>query len=343
MKKHIIRDLIPLYSPEWYAYRKDYVNGSEVGAIMGLSEYGCAAKSFNEKIGRIEPWSGGNKNTYWGLQLEDLIAKTWMYYHPDDPESYIENQKEGKIIRKARNFNGYFRNPKYPWLSCSLDRVISIGSFNLVDKQPLDEEAPLEIKNMNAFALGKWETLPLDYLAQVHVQMIIMETRYGELAIKDSNNNFHVWPIPYDDNLGNLIIEQTEDFSKRVGKARTLIVQLQEETDEEKKKEMSLRIEELEPPPPTDGNMAYEEFIKEKYRSSYEPTTKDGTQQDFEDAVNYVQIGKEIKGMENKRQAFKNQLLHSLGPNEILSFGESGKVTYQENKKGSRVFNVKLT
>lgn len=50
----------------------------------------------------------------------------------------------------------------------------------------------------------------------------------------------------------------------------------------------------------------------------------------------------QIKVMEDHQRECSNKLLKSIEDAAVLSFGEEGKVTWKANKKGSRVFLVKV-
>ncbi len=341
MKKHLLNEKIELHSELWHSHRLNYVNASEIGALMGLSQYSCPAKIFAEKTGILEPWKEGNRFTFWGLKLEDLIAETWEYWDPKGEEdSYVQNYKKGITIRKCKSIKGYIRNPKYEWLSMSLDRVINKGMFKM-NGEVTNEEYPLELKNIQSFELNKWETVPPAYLAQIHVQMILMEVDYSELALLDSTHKLHVFPIERNEEFAQQILELTHSFwFEKVIPAKALVVKLNESTDEMERSELQHQINQLEPAP--DSSPAYQDFLKEKYKDSYVKDSKTGDMQDWENCINYNKAKEEIKVIEQKQQLYKNNLLASMGTHEFISFESDGQVSNSPNKNGVRTFRISL-
>lgn len=341
MRKGIINEKIATHSDEWYAYRLKYINSTDVGGIMGLSPYTVGARIFNEKIGRIQPWTEGNKHTFLGLYLEEMISTIWKYYDPTGPEdNYVQNHKEGKIIRNCKRANGYFRNEKYPWLSTSLDYLINKGQTTAMG-EVLKTEVPLETKSIDAFLLQKWESIPTYYLAQVHVEMLVLGVEYSEVVLFDSRKNLHIYPVEYSKEFGEQIIDITHDFSQKVDKAKELMNSLQKEQNEQKVADIQYAIDKLEP---TAGmeTPAYEDFLKDKYKDGYVKKEKEGTMDDWENVVDYNKHDVVMKGIKEKQQLCKNKLLASMGSNEYLSFGEDGHVSYIANKNGVRSFRIKL-
>lgn len=341
MKSSIQKTYHKLHSLEWFEYRKNGIGSSEVAAVMGLNPMYPAAKLFNEKIGRIQPWTEGNVNTFWGLQMEDKIRYAYQYTDPDKPDSYVENEREGKMIRKCRSFKGYYANPDFPHLFTSLDFMLQKGQFILRKDRPLSEmEYPVEAKNMNAYALNKWETVPVYYIAQVMCQCMILETDYAELVIKDSNNNLHIWPVEYSPKFGQEILDRTAPFWENVTKAKALYEKACRSTELSEQEDLLGQVDMLEPGP--DNTKAYEDFMKDKFKDSYERSEKQGDTTDILNATKYDEISKQIKKLEGDRQEPKNLLIHSMGKHEILNLGMGKSITYFADKNGKRTFRTKL-
>src|ERR1017187_9527733 len=106
-KIQIIRTGFEIHSELWYDNRLKTLGASDVSAVLGLSQYTPTSKLFCEKAGIIPQWKNPNRFTYWGTMLEELIANTWKYYSGEE-DSYIANQREGKIMRECRKVNGYY-------------------------------------------------------------------------------------------------------------------------------------------------------------------------------------------------------------------------------------------
>lgn len=107
---------------EWLTIRKDYIGGSDAGAVMGLSPYKSAYTLWAEKTGKI-PEFEGNLTTEVGSYLEEFIAKLF----------------EKETGKKVRRKNRILVNDKYPFACADVDRVV------------VGENAIVEIKSTNSF------------------------------------------------------------------------------------------------------------------------------------------------------------------------------------------------
>jgi hypothetical protein len=272
---------------------------------------------------------------FFGRYMEDKIAELWEFYD-GTTDGYIENFKNNKIIRKCRNVNGYVVNPAYPWLFASLDRVQNLkGGLNLLTLEPLKTEAVMECKTLSYWSAQMWQDgIPISYLIQVTVYMIILETDYAEIAILKDGNDFSVEKIQRDDNLAEKIIEISKGFwYNRILPAKEAFSKRQAalaagNTHEAEKWEGEIQKYEPEP----DHSAAYEEFMAEKFLKvrdtidgdmfTYELCTKDKM---------LLGLGNRI---DDERQGIKNILINKLTKEgaEMIDFGKLGSCAYSERK-----------
>jgi hypothetical protein len=99
-----------------------------------------------------------------------------------------------------------------------------------------------------------------------------------------------------------------------------------------------MHIDALEPEP--DASVAYESYLKAKYKSDASlPALEGGTEH-----LEWVEKYTEAKKYENQwaeiAQGYKNKLIRCLGECDTLEFGKAGKVTYKTNAKGTRTLYV---
>ena len=90
---------------EWLEIRRDYIGGSDAGAIIGVNPYSNAFSVWAEKTGKV-PEFEGNTATKVGTYLEDLVARLFME----------ETEK------KVQRMNFTIVNPAYPWACANIDR-----------------------------------------------------------------------------------------------------------------------------------------------------------------------------------------------------------------------------
>ena len=106
---------------QWLGFRKCGLGASEVGAVMGLSQYKSNVELFYDKIGQGLGFSVENIAMFMGTELEQFIANIWQFW--DGTEAgMIENFRTQNKVRKMQRVNAYIQNPKFPWLFVSLDR-----------------------------------------------------------------------------------------------------------------------------------------------------------------------------------------------------------------------------
>ena len=336
----VIRNNYPLHSDEWYANRMNYIGASEVGAVLGLSPYTPAAKLFLEKIGMMEQPRFANKFTYWGLALEDLIADAWKY-HNGEEDDYVQNKEEGKELRGCKKVNGFYVNDKYPHLSSTPDRMIDKGAFSLLDRQPLGQRCPLELKTISEFEAKTWETgIPVSYLAQVHAQMIITGTEYSELALLKSGKFFEVLPVKLSEELRDAILEKTDHFWNKLvlpGKALVKELKTLKDSDGELKEEILLELANLEPAP--DGTPAYAQFLSERFNNTAE--SRPPTKEEYEFMLEYDK-GTVIKKEGEKAMLLaKNSLLASTAEYEEVADNKCKMINRKAEGKRA-YFSIKI-
>ena len=92
---------------EWLEERKKSLGGSDVGAVLGMSEYSSPYTVWAEKTGKLPPFEG-NEWTRLGNDLEDYVAKRFC-------------EVSGfKVV----NDKATWRNDKYPHLHANFDRKV---------------------------------------------------------------------------------------------------------------------------------------------------------------------------------------------------------------------------
>jgi putative phage-type endonuclease len=340
MRSDLIITRIPQHTKEWHLYRQNGIGGSEIGDICGLvkPKYNRTIYIFHNKVGDVITEIPDNPKMFMGRLLEDTVARLWTFYDGSEL-GYMDNFKNNRVIRTCRNLNGIVVNPKYPWLFGSLDRLINIkGGMNLLKGEPLKTEAILECKCIGENASRMWEDgIPVSYLAQVHVYMIIMETDYAELAILKDGNNFFVEKVERNEGLcesiiniskafwENRILPAKEAYARKVEAEKAGNINEIEKYDE--------IIQRHEPNP--DQSEHYKDFMNKKYLQERESI--EGTMSLYD----LCKKDKVLLGVNNliddERRGISNVLVNALtlGGAELIDFGRLGKYSWGE-RKGSK-------
>jgi putative phage-type endonuclease len=177
-------DILPAHevdTPEWHEARRHTLGASEVAAVLGLSKYQTPLTVYRVKMGA--PHEIPENLSYFGRAMEPVMADWVSHKHPE----------LGVIL------DGFSAvNPAYPWLSASPDRMTDAG-------------LPLEIKNSSEWSRKDWsEGVPDYYKVQSLVQQIVLDVRGGHLAVLHGGNRPELYPVPWDPDAVDQILELTE-------------------------------------------------------------------------------------------------------------------------------------
>lgn len=320
---------------DWLSFRKCGLGASEVGAVMGLSQYKSSLELFHDKASSKINYTPENMAMFMGHEMEDLISKMWSFWDKDE-EGMIRNYRAGTPVRKMQKVNAYVQNPKYPWLFVSLDRKIN--------KYKGKEEGALELKTISSFEAKKWiAEIPPQYLIQVITQMLVCEFEYGEIAILQDGRKLDVLPLEFNQNIAQQIIEETHDFWIRVQEGRKLYTQkfeAERNFNQRLAEEIEARIFEIEPE--ADNSLGFESYMKESYKIS-EDIGREGTVLELDNARKHKEAKESIKKWEEVARTSQNYLMNQMRELECLDFGKDGKVYWKTDKRGVRTFrnNIK--
>lgn len=141
------------------AQRLKGVGGSDVAAIVGVSEFKTPLDVYLSKIGEGKKFIG-NTATWWGVRMEPIIAE---WYAAQTRQELIDPQET-------------FQHPKYPWYLATPDRLIK------------GEEKGLEIKDTTSpIQIRKWgragtDVVPDECLCQCHWYLALFDFAEWDVA-----------------------------------------------------------------------------------------------------------------------------------------------------------------
>jgi len=136
----------------WLGERKNGITATDIPKILGLSRYGTAIDVWTSKlVDEVDPLElgiGKNEAAFWGVELENVVAKAWANHHD-------------RTIRRI----GIIQNESEPWQRASLDRLVQNCS---------DGRCALEVKTRSLYKGDDWEKgVPAEELAQVEWQLLV--------------------------------------------------------------------------------------------------------------------------------------------------------------------------
>lgn len=134
--------------------RRSFLGGSDVAAILGLSEWRSPVDVWMEKTGRVDPQAAISPEKAQilarGKKLEPYVIDMGLH-------KLRERGHEVKLLAR----NQRYTHPVYPWLQVEIDAEFLIDG----------EHVNVDAKTVTGFARNKWgeedsEDVPMDYAAQ---------------------------------------------------------------------------------------------------------------------------------------------------------------------------------
>jgi predicted phage-related endonuclease len=307
---------------------------------------------YDKVLGRPEFKS--NVASYMGNFLEDKVAKLWEHapgpgfdvYNQQEAADFIERLENGTKVRHARKPTCVYQSKKYPWMFASPDRLFVHHEEGDRFRQI---NCPLEIKTISGYVTKKWEHgVPPMYLLQLMHYMVVLGSRYGELALLEDGRYIVIHKFSYAKDIGEQIIARTKVFWDLVTEAReqskelvTYYWECVSNGNSDEARMVRSHIDDIlaEFCPPPDGSEAYEEFLSTRWNADSSKIV--APTKDVKDALMRLsELNKQIDRLEEEARLFKNTIKNYMGNATVLTLGEAGKVTWRENKNGQRSFRI---
>lgn len=175
---------------EWLQIRKQYIGGSDAGAILGMNPYSSPYSVWAEKTGHI-PGFEGNTITKVGNYLEEFVAKMF----------------EDETGKKVRRCNFTLVNDQYPWACANIDREI------------IGEDALLEIKTTNSYVNVKQfrnGEYPEQWYAQMTHYLAVTGKKKAYLAVLSECREFRTFELERDENEIAALMDAEKAFWSKV-------------------------------------------------------------------------------------------------------------------------------
>jgi putative phage-type endonuclease len=174
---------------KWLLERRKGIGGSDVGAIIGISQYSTPLDIYLDKTGQTPLESEENAAMYWGNQLEEIVAKEFA-------------KRTGRTVQRR---NSPFVHPQYDFLRANIDRYI------------VGEKAVLECKTAGEYSKSDWgpagsDEVPLYYLCQVMHYMTVTRYLKAYIAVLIGGRDFRIYSIAYDKKLADQLIQRCTNF-----------------------------------------------------------------------------------------------------------------------------------
>ena len=179
---------------EWLRERKNYIGGSEIATICGLSSFDKTAldvylSKVNPDIVELTKDDPNYEAAYWGTKQEEIIAERYA------EERNVIVQTQPTLIR----------HPKYPFIACNIDRWVG------------NKEYILECKTAHFYKMKKWgeqgtDNIPESYLIQCAYYASICDVPKVDIAVLIGGQDFRIYTYNRNKELEDKIIKIGVNF-----------------------------------------------------------------------------------------------------------------------------------
>jgi putative phage-type endonuclease len=173
-----------LSESDWLEIRRCSLGASECAAALGVSPFDTPIDIWQRKIGKAPPVAETDAMR-WGKKLERVIQ-----------EEYEERTGETLATQV------FARHPERPWMTATLDGLTPAGKV-------------VEFKTASAFA-REWgdeaDEVPMQYLVQLHHQMVVVGATEADLAVLIGGQDFRVYSVRQDADLARHVRTGAERF-----------------------------------------------------------------------------------------------------------------------------------
>ncbi len=315
---------------EWQAARTAWVGASEIGTILRINDYESPLEMYHRKVGVISSTKPETLSTYSGHVMEPIIYNHyWKFYDPRNAtnDQLVLNAEHKTVIRTAERVDFTLVNPKYPWLSCSLDYAIHPNAIT--------PPGPLDCKNSLQWVMKQYEgDVHPNYIAQMNQQLLITGWEYAELCFLQDGRYPMVYSLPANPTIQQSILDHSSDFWQRVEKGRLIWNKF--EVPEFERLQQLVEFE-----PEVDESSALEQYLKERYKASGKKGRMIGTPEILSVCKEYLTCTEQMNEIE-KGKTLQGNLLRKLfldaGIDEIM-FNDRSMITYR-NVEGKATLRV---
>ena len=177
---------------EWLSLRRNFIGGSDAGAVVGLNPYKSAYTLWAEKLGKV-PEFEGNLITEVGSYLEDFVA------------TLFERETGNKVRRKNR----MLINSEYPFACADVDRIV------------VGENAIVEIKTTNSLpAMRRFKNgeYPESWYCQMTHYLAVGGFDKAYLAVLIGCREFKIFVLERDEGEIKALMLAEKEFWDKVEK-----------------------------------------------------------------------------------------------------------------------------
>ena len=167
--------------------RRNYIGGSDIAVVMGMSRWKTPLKLWLEKTGQAEPDDLSQvEAVQLGTELEEFVAQKFA-------------KESGKQVRKQSKM---YVHKDYPFMAAHIDRLIT-GTDEI-----------LECKTCGSHKKEEWEGdgIPREYILQVTWYLGITGKKKAYIAVLIGGQSFKYKEIEFDKELFDVMVDMAKEF-----------------------------------------------------------------------------------------------------------------------------------
>ena len=183
--------------------RRNYIGGSDIAVVMGMSRWKTPLKLWLEKTGEVEPDDLSQvEAVQLGSELEEFVAQKFA-------------RETGKQVRKQSKM---YVHKDYPFMAAHIDRLITgtdeilecktCGSYKEDEWAEVVETVEIDGKKVEKVI----EKVPREYLLQVTWYLGITGKKLAHIAVLIGGQKFKKRKIEFDKELFDVMVEMAKEF-----------------------------------------------------------------------------------------------------------------------------------
>ncbi|AWC45822.1 hypothetical protein CG477_016795 [Bacillus cytotoxicus] len=181
----VIARTTDLTREEWLEIRRQGIGGSDLAAVLNLSDWNSPMSLYLDKIGELKE-KPQSEYAYWGNVLEDIVAREFT-------------KRTGLKVRRK---NEMLRSKKYPFMMANIDREL------------IGRKEGLECKTTSEYKRGEWkgDNIPTQYILQCQHYMAVTGYKRWHIAVLIGGNKFEFKTIERDEDIIKMAIKKCDVF-----------------------------------------------------------------------------------------------------------------------------------
>lgn len=342
---HIHHIRIKPHTPEWHKFRyENGIGGSEIATVLATVSEPLAnmvwtppIKWYLAKIGEKVQEFTGNVESESGHFFERIILQWYKYFDLENPSQLdmFQRIKENKRINKVVSPKVYITNDKYPGFFYSPDAFT--WPYMQKDRKRLGE-----CKNTTSMTARRYvNKIDPAFFVQVQQGLMLTELEEADLCVLVDGRWFEVVTIKADPMVHQKIQEVGSDMWKRVLKARMIKIEyeipnyfgINPSFFTERQLEGIELLNGMEPV--LIGGEDELKFVREMIEPTEEETIMQALPEQFELCKTYLDLGEQIKQLDDKKSKTSSELILSLGGFHKAEFEDKSFFSCKKDKKGT--------